>query len=139
MRKKIDIKRTERTPEIILDVENNIFSMKYDSRPEDVRRFYYPVIQELRKTFEEINKTNNLSYFAQNPFIFEFNLGYFNSSSAKFILDILMIANEYHKKGINIEVRWYYLEEDEDMLEAGQDFSEFSEMEFTFIEIKEDE
>jgi len=139
MRKKIEIQRTERTPKIIFDVENNIFLMQYDSRPEDVRRFYYPLIQSIKDVFDEIYKTNNLSYFSQNPFIFEFKLGYFNSSSAKFILDILMIASSYHKKGINTKVKWYYFEDDEDMLEAGQDFSEFSEMEFEFIPMKDDE
>jgi len=139
MRKKIEIERTERTPEVLFDIENNIFSMKYDSRPEDVRRFYYPLIESIKEAFDEIYKTNNLSYFSQNPFVFEFKLGYFNSSSAKFILDILTIAEEYKKKGINIIVKWYYLEDDEDMLEAGEDFAEFSEMEFEFISMSDDE
>ena len=136
--KALKIEQSERAPEVIFDNEQGIFAMKYDSRPENVRKFYYPIIEALNEGLEEIVSTGKADKFKENPYIFSFKLGYFNSSSAKFILDIMNIARIFYEKGLNILVEWHYQDDDEDMMEAGEDFADFCEMEFKFIESDED-
>ena len=136
--KALKIEKSERAPEVIFDIEKGIFAMKYDSRPENVRKFYYPIIEALNEGLEEVISTGKLNNFKENPFLFSFKLGYFNSSSAKFILDIMNIARIFFEKGLNILVEWHYQDDDEDMMEAGEDFADFCEMEFKFIESEED-
>lgn len=136
---KFIIEKTERTPLVIIDTENGAFKMQYDSRPEDVRRFYKPILDKLKEALEEIKKGDNISFFDNKPFDFTFKLGYFNSSSAKFILDILNIIKQFKDSNINLQVNWHYYEDEEDMMEAGEDFSDFCEIEFNYISMVDDD
>lgn len=136
--KTLNITKSERGPEVIFEPEKGYFKMKYDSRPENVRKFYYPIIEILNESLSELIDSGNIEQFKEEPFVFSFKLGYFNSSSAKFILDIMNIAREQYEKGLNIVVEWFYQEDDEDMKEAGEDFADFCEMEFKFFETEED-
>jgi len=136
--KAIKIEKSSRGPEVLFDIDKGYFKMKYDSRPENVRKFYFPILETLNEGLQELFDTGKYKSFDDNPFIFSYKLGYFNSSSAKFILDIMNIARNFHEKGLNMLVKWYYQDDDEDMLEAGEDFADFCEMEFEFIETDED-
>jgi hypothetical protein len=52
-----------------------------------------------------------------------FALTYFNSSSAKYLLDLLKVLEELHAAGQSrVELEWRYDEGDLDMQEAGEDF-----------------
>jgi len=51
-------------------------------------------------------------------------LYYFNSSSAKFLFDFFEYLEETAEAGRNILVQWCYREEDDTMMEAGEDFQE---------------
>ncbi|MBI4648779.1 MAG: DUF1987 domain-containing protein, partial [Bacteroidia bacterium] len=93
------IQATEKSPKVMFDPENGIFEMEGDSRPENVRRFYQPIIDMVKAYFDDIYNENKIDKFAENAFKFNFKLGYFNSSSAKFILDILTIVNDFRKEG----------------------------------------
>ncbi len=53
---------------------------------------------------------------------FNFKLEYFNTSSSKCILDILRKLEKLHKTGKSVVVNWYYEEDDEDMMEAGENY-----------------
>jgi len=121
-----DIPATEKTPRISFDTESRIFSMDGNSRPEDVREFYMPVIEKMDAYFSSESPS-------EVPYFFSFKLGYFNSSSAKFISDILLGISDYIDKGFNIKIRWFFEEGDEDMREAGRDFSEMIKIDFEFI------
>jgi len=59
---------------------------------------------------------------------FVFKLEYFNTASSKLILDVLSALEDI--KGMKI--MWYFHEDDEDMEEAGQEFSELVEIPFEF-------
>jgi len=55
---------------------------------------------------------------------------YFNTASSKLIMDILLKLEEMVEDGANIKVEWYYQEDDEDMMEAGEEFSDIVEVDF---------
>ncbi|MBN2812736.1 MAG: DUF1987 domain-containing protein [Bacteroidales bacterium] len=116
----IKIQGTEDTPKIMLDKENEIFEISGRSLPEDVSSFYEPVL-------------NWLNEYAENPnskTVFNFKLTYFNTASSKLLLDILMKLEEMHEKGQDILIRWHYPEDDEDMSEAGEEYSDIVDVPF---------
>lgn len=121
------------SPEIILDHENKTFSIKGNSRPEDVRDIYFPVVKWLHD-YRLFLKNNAANQFTEDePLIFQFDLEYFNSSSAKFLFDIVEALKQISEDGVNLEVAWMWDEEDTDMKEAGEDLSYLAELDFAYI------
>lgn len=57
-------------------------------------------------------------------------LEYFNTSSSKCLMDLLKRIEKVVPKA---EVHWYYEEEDEDMLEAGEDYNAIIDLPFRLI------
>lgn len=134
--KGLNIQAKEKSPKVIFDPEKKIFEMEGNSRPENVREFYYPIIDTLRKYFENVSDKQNLESFNEKPFNFTFKLDYFNSASAKFISDILVIIKDFTDVKLKIKVNWYFEDGDDDMKEVGEDFSEMISLPFNFIMIQ---
>jgi hypothetical protein len=109
---KIHINRTKVSPEIILDPETGFAEVAGESYPENSVSFYAPVMEWLDQVIE-----------AKKEVEFNFQLDYFNTSSSKCILDILTKLEKYHLDGGKLTVKWHYNEDDDDMQEAGEDFS----------------
>lgn len=120
---KLKIESTEDSPQIILDRESNILEISGRSLPEDVNTFYEPMMSWIEE-------------YAKDPLdvtVFSFKLTYFNTASSKIILDILTHFEEMIEEGHKVMVRWHYLEEDEDMLEAGEEYSEMVDVPFEMV------
>jgi len=112
----INLEGTEDTPKIILDKTNKIFEISGRSLPEDSSEFYQPVLEWLGE-------------YGNDPLpetIFDFKLEYFNTASSKLILDVLTALEDIE----NAKIHWYFYEDDEDMEEAGEEFSELVDVEF---------
>jgi hypothetical protein len=127
------IEQGTRTPEIKFSPDENVFHIRGISSPEDVRKLYYPVLEWINKFREEILKSKFKTFNDENPLRLQFDLEYFNSSSAKFFFDIMIEFKKLIPAGVPVIVEWYYEEEDPEMKEAGIDFSQLVEIEFTFI------
>jgi hypothetical protein len=127
------IRPTQTSPEISFSLEDNLFRISGTSRPEDVRAIYYPVIDWIKELTEKLLNGEINKFSAENPLIFQIDLIYFNSSSAKFLFDIFSELKMIAPSGIPVIVSWYYEKDDPDMLEAGNDFASLAEMEFTYI------
>ena len=127
----INLEATEKSPAIRFDPDKKKFEMLGNSRPENVRDFYIPVLDRLRDNFEEVLKTPE--HEKEEPIKFVFKLEYFNSSSAKFISDLLVLIGNYHRKGVPVKIYWYFQEGDEDMMEVGEDFSEMIDLSFQMV------
>ncbi|OFX88805.1 MAG: hypothetical protein A2W99_04885 [Bacteroidetes bacterium GWF2_33_16] len=133
--KHINIAATEKSPRVTFDPKKYLFEMEGNSRPENVRDFFYPLIDNLKEYFDSIiYKANHKE--DESIFNFNFKLEYFNSASAKFISDILVIVKNCHDNGIKIKINWYFEDGDEDMKEVGEDFSEMIAFPFNFIMVK---
>lgn len=114
----INIESTEEHPKILFDKTNEIFELSGRSLPEDASEFYHPIIKWV-------------SDYSANPnpeTSFYFKLEYFNTASSKLILDLL--AKIETVKGA--KVIWCYHDDDEDMQEAGDEFSELVTVPFVF-------
>jgi hypothetical protein len=130
------IEPTKITPEIVFSPEENIFVVRGNSSPEDVRALYFPVIEWLEIFVSDV-LDGEYKFTAINPLKFQFDLHYFNSSSAKFIFDILTELKKLKMNDIPVEIEWLYDPEDIDQKEAGEKMSELAEVDFRYIAVKQ--
>jgi len=114
------IQATEESPEIIFDLDENIFSIKGRSVVSDVESFYAPVLVWLSEV--EFNDSVR--------FVFDFE--YFNISSSKRILFILYQLNNLREAGKDIRVIWNFSIDDDEMKELGEDFAVMVNLPFEF-------
>ncbi|MBI2968758.1 MAG: DUF1987 domain-containing protein [Bacteroidetes bacterium] len=125
----------EDSPKVILDPQKGIFEISGESRPENASHFYSHVLKWLDqfKTFlywekKELNKTREV--------VFTFKLAYFNSTSAKYLLDILLLLDGLKGEKYPVEVNWHYHQPDEDMKYAGEEFARsLSHLKMEMIEL----
>lgn len=111
------------TPAISLNAETQVLTFLGRSLPENAPQFYSPVFDWCNTFLGNANK--------DLPTIFEFKLEYFNTSSSKLIYELLKLLSQLP----NLEVHWFYEPDDEDLIEAGEEFSELISAKFKFIEI----
>jgi hypothetical protein len=114
------IQGTEDTPKVTLDKEKEVMEISGRSLPEDVASFYDPILTWLDEYAQGPNKKT----------VFNFKLVYFNTASSKLLLDILMKLEEIHEAGHDVLIRWHYPEDDEDMQEAGEEYSDIVDVPF---------
>lgn len=119
----ISIKGTQETPEVLLDSSKGVFELSGKSLPEDVKEFYNPIL----KWFDEYAKSPN------KQTIVKIKMDYFNTASSKMILELFEVIQKVHTSGNETIIEWYYQEDDEDMQDAGQDYSDLIEVPFKLI------
>jgi hypothetical protein len=118
---------TSKTPSIRFDAEQGVVEMKGRSIPENSTEFFKPLVDWLDR-------------YADNPAkntVVNIHLEYFNTSSSKCILDIFKKLEAIHKAKNSVMIHWYYEEDDEDMLEAGEDYESIIRIPFKLIEIED--
>ena len=119
---KLKIEPGIKTPEILFDALSGILEIKGKSIPENSIEFYKPVFDWLDQYALQPNPKTDLMV----------QLEYFNTSSSKCLLDIFRKLEPLHKSSISeVRVIWIYEEEDEDMMEAGDDYKTIVKLPFT--------
>ena len=124
--KPLKIEATRETPEIILDPEIGIFQIKGVSHPENIKVFFAPILDWLDEYFAEIKDE------AGKKIVIKFFYKYINSSSLKHLYDLLQKFTTWRDAGINVEIEWNYADDDEDMMEAGEELSELKGVNLPF-------
>lgn len=118
------------TPKVHLDKDGKKYEISGCSLPEDSNAFFAPILDWL----EEFEAS------PEPEFIFDFKLDYFNTSSSKVFLDILTILERIKKAGNDVNIKWYFDEDDEDMEMAGEEYDNLIEVPFELIPVEvEDE
>lgn len=118
---KLHIKARKDSPDIIFNTQNNEFSIKGVCHPENVTKFFVPVIRWLDEYKNELKKTEN-----KTPINVIFFFRYFNSATYKYLITLLQKIYEFTELSIPVSVKWFYEIEDEDMRESGVELFEFS-------------
>lgn len=132
--KTIKIEETNTSPYVLFDFDNNVYEIKGCSRPEDVVAFYGQLVDWLNDI--KLNATDEMKARTQNnPMVFKLYLDYFNSSSAKYILDMVLIIDQIYRNGMSVAIDWLYKKEDEDMLETGKEFTDLIKCPINFIAV----
>ena len=122
--KDLKLEGTAKTPTINFNTSGELL-IKGRSIPENSVEFYKPIIDWLTDYNESSNAETNVKV----------QLEYFNTSSSKCILDVFKKLEAL--ENTKLSIAWYYEEDDEDMLEAGEDYQAIIGMEFEMIEVEE--
>lgn len=109
------IAATERSPQVEFDFATGVLSLRGESYPEDASLVFGPVFTALQAYFGAPAGLNVR---------FDFELIYFNSSSAKVLMNMFQMLDRAAADGAQIVINWFFAEDDETMKEFGEDFSE---------------
>ncbi len=121
----LTIEGTAKTPNVKFEGDQGFIEIKGRSIPENSIEFYKPLVdwlEEYGKGRAALTKVN-------------IQLEYFNTSSSKCILDVFKKLEAIYKAKNEVIINWYYEEDDEDMLEAGEDYESIIRVPFKMIEI----
>lgn len=115
----LHIASSVKTPEIKFSPEEKTLVLSGRSIPENAVDFYRPVLDWAQGITNDFQLTVQVQ------------LEYFNTSSSKCLLDLfkrLEVSEE-------LQVLWYFDADDEDMLEAGEDYDHIVGVPFKFVEV----
>jgi hypothetical protein len=119
----LTIEGTRKTPMVMLDPDGKI-KISGRSIPEDASEFFDVI---LTWVLGYVNSPKELTTI-------DVELEYFNSGSAKFVMQILRELSEVIHAGKELKINWYYEEGDDDILERGEYYSSILDLEINFIE-----
>jgi hypothetical protein len=128
------IEGSNTSPKISFEPEKRSLEISGYSRPENARDLYMTVIQWLEEYKVWLIKDQKINS-SQDPITFKFKFVYFNSSSAKFIYDIIVMLNDMQNNNIPIKIYWYFDEDDDELREAGEELSDMANVPFHYVEV----
>lgn len=121
----IQIEGTPKTPTVEFDAAKHTFSIKGRSIPENSFDFYKPIYDWIESYANRPADRTEI----------HMKLEYFNTSSSKCILEIFKRFVTIKKAGKDVVVLWHYEEDDEDMLEAGEDYDAIIDLKFEMVKV----
>jgi hypothetical protein len=110
----LNIENTQSTPAITADWTAGTVEMRGDSYPENSFELFSPVIEWIETYLRETGGKLTL----------KLHLLYLNTSSVKAMMDIFDILEESFREGREVEVNWYYDEQNERVAELAEEFKE---------------
>lgn len=121
----VNLKPTYNSPSVIFDAQNGILEISGRSIPEHANMFYEKLILWVKQ------------YALTNPPKTEVNikLDYLNSSSHKYLIELLEKLEPIHINGCQILINWYFEEDDDEIKETGKECSELVKVPFNFIPV----
>jgi hypothetical protein len=122
----LKIEATEKTPRIEYNSATGELLMEGICIPEQTHDFFKPVL----------NFIDTLETSPPKHFILTANLHFFNTGSARYILEVMKNARKLKEKGVDVKFKWRYNEEDEDIEEAGRSYSFILNEPFEMIPFK---
>ncbi|MCB0792040.1 MAG: DUF1987 domain-containing protein [Flavobacteriales bacterium] len=113
MAERLELPATAKTPLVSFDPDRGTLIIRGVSIHENADGFYTPIHALLERYMAApANRTQ-----------IEVELAYFNSSSAKYLLDLFKLMDDLHASGgSKVELTWVYRADDLDMEEAGNDY-----------------
>lgn len=110
----LEKEKTGSTPYIFIDEAQGVMRFVGESFHENVLEFYHDVVEWLQ------------GYLARGfeTFTFDCELKYFNSSTAKLLLNLLLLLDEAAEQGRDVTVNWITTSDNEMGIESGEDFSD---------------
>jgi hypothetical protein len=122
----IKLEGDPKTPSVSFDDSTGLLELKGRSIPENSIDFYKPLIDWVDRYAKS----------PQSKTAMHVQLEYFNTSSSKCILDLFKKLEMVRQTGGEVTVYWHYEADDEDMLEAGEDYQAIINIPFKMIQIE---
>lgn len=111
----LTIDATDRSPAVSFDFAEGQLTLSGESYPEDANGFYKTIFEALDAYLDGLGS---------GTCQFNFELIYFNSSSAKAIMTIMDKLEDAALGGATVDVHWRYDIEDDNMKELGEELGE---------------
>lgn len=124
---KFEINGTTKTPAIILDAVSGDLLFEGRSNPENANELYEPVIHWLDRYIEQPAEQTHL----------RMNLEFFNTSSSKYILEVLRKIRYLADKNHAFNVTWMYEDDDLEMLDTAEAFEMMTGLKFEKVSYPE--
>lgn len=110
----IVIEAGERSPRVDFDFAGGRLRLEGESYPENAAAFFGPLLKALEAHLA-----------APGPgLVVEIELAYFNSSSAKALMNIFQMLEGAAESGRRVQIYWHYHPDDDTMEEFGEDFAQ---------------
>ena len=116
-----------KTPLMIFNAATGVFEISGRSIPENSIEFYRPLLEWVDGYIESPAGNTTLAI----------KLEYFNTSTSKCLVELFRKLESIVDKS-NVKIEWYYEEEDEDMMESGQDFQHILKVPLELIPVEEE-
>lgn len=121
--KNIRIDGTRETLKVDCDIHTGIISLEGVSYPQDAAEFFEPISEWLDNYIAKVAAV----------VVLDVKVSYLNSSSTKFLFELIDKMENYFTAGGEARVNWYFVEDDEDIEEAGLEFKEDMKLPFEMI------
>ncbi len=125
MPERFELPKSEDKPWVILDQEENIFEIGGRSLPENSEKLFSPIKKWITEYGNSPNRLTN--------FVFKFD--YFNSSSARRIIEIFLILKKIKEGNNEVKITWYFEKDDILLKEKGHEMLSMIEIPFDILEI----
>jgi len=109
------IAATPSSPQVDFKFDAGTLSLRGESYPENAAAFYGEVIARLKE---------HLAQQSGRQIEVNIALAYFNSSSTKMLFNLIAALNDAVAAGNRVTLNWYHDEDDDTILEFGQELSE---------------
>lgn len=119
----IKINKTLDSPEIHMDEDNSIFLIEGNSYPADVYKTYMAVFGWIK----------DYSHQIKDKLICEFKFNVLNSTSRKMVYEIISTLDKSISNQANVQIHWYYENQDDDIREIGEILAEQLKLPFRFF------
>lgn len=121
----IEIAATADTPSVKFYPAKGYLEIKGRSISENSAKFYRPLLDSVEKyLFKPVT-----------PTLVHIHFEYFNTASAKCMIEMLKRMEGLTRKGFKVEVNWYYKQSEPTMYQAGMDYKSILNMDFKMVKV----
>ncbi len=112
-----------KTPRIIVDGENGNIEIAGRSNPENAREFFAPFMEWLAAYLVKPAELTTITI----------NLEHFNTSSSKYVLDVLKRIKKLAEEDKAFKIIWMYEDDDDEMLDTAEAYEAMVGLKFEKI------
>jgi len=122
---RLEIEQTRFSPYVLMDSNEQKYVIRGRSIPNNAKMFFEPIVDWLTEYKDQVT----------NDFTIELHLEYFNTSTHKYLDDILRVIGSFH---VATKVIWKYVEDDDDLLEIGERLQDYCKIDFDYVVVAEE-
>ena len=120
----LNISATKNSPSVSFDTKTGVLNIAGRSLIDNTNDFYKPIIDKITEYTGQPQKET----------IVNIRIDYFNTTSSKYMYDLLCKL-ETISKITDISINWYYEKDDEDIRDLGQHLQNLLDVPFNIIEV----
>ena len=116
------LEKSAHQPKVVLDPESGNILFEGNLVAQNIRNFFDPIFEWCHQYFKAGAESANV----------EVRMPHYNTAASKMIVQMFCLLKDYEEGGAKINVDWFYVDEDEDMVELAHETEEVSGLKFNF-------